>query len=346
MIRMRMSSYSSCPANENKQYAGQIKTESLFPPDYKKAAMWFLKAQENGLDCTDELKRCGEDNIRMAILMQYCISERQSRNSIADALKKVKSNKQAEMLEANNIAKKTAIIKQISYIDTAIEYYSKEEDSEVAASERANKAANNIIQDLSSKSPDEEYDLALDYLSSSDDMEIGLNLLKDLAEKSYVPAMAKLGDMYHSGNRVRKDIDEAVKWTKLAAEAGDPNAQFDLAFMYGNGDGVEQDREESAYWMKESAKGGQPTAMLNTGSNYLNGYGLGVDHEKGASWIKKSAEKDEPRAMTALGWCYYQGTGIEHNIDKAEEWAKKALDLGDESARTLLQKISLVKNGF
>jgi hypothetical protein len=35
-------------------------------------------------------------------------------------------------------------------------------------------------------------------------------------------------------------MNEAIKWFRMAAEQGIPEAQFNIGFCYGNGDGVSQ----------------------------------------------------------------------------------------------------------
>ncbi len=48
-------------------------------------------------------------------------------------------------------------------------------------------------------------------------------------------AQFKIGFMYYQGRGVPQDYREAVKWTLLSAEHGEPNAQGLLGLMYLNG---------------------------------------------------------------------------------------------------------------
>ena len=49
--------------------------------------------------------------------------------------------------------------------------------------------------------------------------------LKPLAESGYQGAYFPVADMYHRGLGVKKDRNEAEKWYKKAAEAGDAKAK-------------------------------------------------------------------------------------------------------------------------
>ncbi|MFC1833906.1 tetratricopeptide repeat protein [Thermodesulfobacteriota bacterium] len=54
---------------------------------------------------------------------------------------------------------------------------------------------------------------------------------------------------------------EAVKWFRVAAEQGDPNAQYQLGEKYLHGKGVPADREEAAKWFRRAAKNGNKDAQ-------------------------------------------------------------------------------------
>jgi TPR repeat protein len=57
-----------------------------------------------------------------------------------------------------------------------------------------------------------------------------------------------LGWSYHRGRGVRRNIREAAKWYRRAAERGSPLAQAELAKMCESGRGVRRDIREAAVW--------------------------------------------------------------------------------------------------
>ena len=77
-----------------------------------------------------------------------------------------------------------------------------------------------------------------------------------LAQKRDIPAQFYLGFMYDNGLGVMKDVKEAVKWYRKAAEQGQANAQNNLGCMYGFGDGVLQDYVTSYAWVNIAGANG------------------------------------------------------------------------------------------
>ena len=64
-------------------------------------------------------------------------------------------------------------------------------------------------------------------------------------------AQATLGFMYHVGEGVEQDFEEAVRLYEMAAEQGFGHAQYNLAVMYVRGKRwVEQDYSEATWWYR------------------------------------------------------------------------------------------------
>ena len=73
----------------------------------------------------------------------------------------------------------------------------------------------------------------------------------------------KLFVKYANGQGVTKDYKEAVKWWRLAADQGNPTAQFNLGLMYDNGQGVTQDYVRAHMWFNIGASSGDKNAEAN-----------------------------------------------------------------------------------
>jgi TPR repeat protein len=74
--------------------------------------------------------------------------------------------------------------------------------------------------------------------------------------------------MYYQGKGVNQDKNEAAKWYRLAAEQGDPDAQFILGVMYYQGDRVGKDVREAFKWFRLAAEQGSPEAQSTLKSMY------------------------------------------------------------------------------
>jgi TPR repeat protein len=68
-------------------------------------------------------------------------------------------------------------------------------------------------------------------------------------------AQLNLAVLYQSGQPgVPKNVPEAMKYLRMAAQQLNPRAQFNLAQIYGNGDdGVPQDLPRSLMWFSAAA---------------------------------------------------------------------------------------------
>ena len=68
--------------------------------------------------------------------------------------------------------------------------------------------------------------------------------------------------MYLRGDGVKKQPDEAVKWFRMAAEQGNPHAQYELGLCYALGDGISADKPEAYFWFALAAAERQAYAHL------------------------------------------------------------------------------------
>jgi len=93
------------------------------------------------------------------------------------------------------------------------------------------------------------------------DFDKALQTFVPLAETSdHAYAQYFLGRMYADGRGVEKNLEEAAKWFRKAAEKGVQDAQFRLGGLYERGEGVPQDLEYAYGWYSVSAHIGNPKA--------------------------------------------------------------------------------------
>ena len=71
--------------------------------------------------------------------------------------------------------------------------------------------------------------------------------------------------MYHKGEGLEKDNQEAMKWFLKAAEHGHARAQNAIGRMYNFGEGVKQDYQEAMKWYLKAAEQGDAHAQHNIG---------------------------------------------------------------------------------
>jgi len=64
-------------------------------------------------------------------------------------------------------------------------------------------------------------------------------------------SQSSLGFRYTSGDGVKQDYAEAVRWWRMAAEQGKADAQSSLGYMYDQGNGVQQDYAQAVRWSQK-----------------------------------------------------------------------------------------------
>jgi TPR repeat protein len=123
-----------------------------------------------------------------------------------------------------------------------------------------------------------------------------------------------------------------VKRERIAAARGDASAQFTLALRYDSGQGVRQDYAEAVKWLRKAAEQDFVKAQYNLGDMYHNGQGVPQDHAEAAKWYRKAAEQGFASAQKNLGALYGLGQGIQKSDAEAFIWSSIAAMSGDEGA--------------
>jgi len=126
-----------------------------------------------------------------------------------------------------------------------------------------------------------------------------------LSEKSAPPGAAcvKVAQMYETGAELPKGSNEALKWYRKAADAGNPGADVkvtSLLLISGHSRTREEDTEarqrcEDAA-NRQFSPGAYCLALL-----YERGIGVTKDPIEGVKWLGRAAELGNSRAVLELG---------------------------------------------
>ena len=116
----------------------------------------------------------------------------------------------------------------------------------------------------------------------------------------------------------------AVTNAKAAAEQGDIAAQYRYAGMLRDGRGVAKDVREAAKWMRKAADGGLADAQCQMGLWYMNGIGVDLDEDKAVEWLTKAAAQNHTQAQYNLG-IYYAKFSDREARRLAVKWLKEAV---------------------
>jgi len=187
--------------------------------------------------------------------------------------------------------------------------------------------------------------------------------LKEVYDAGVKKAAVILGGMYEHGLGVERDTKAALRWYRLGAEFGDPEALLGLANLTATGvgetppdasqamqlarqaaarrysggylflgqayasgrQGVKRDAAATIKAFAAAADIGDRQAMLALGKFYLgNMPGFTPDERAGVFWIRKAAERGSPEAMVKLSQCYKDGTVVEKDVIAARYWYNQA----------------------
>jgi len=103
-----------------------------------------------------------------------------------------------------------------------------------------------------------------------------------------------LAEKYYQGEGIPQDYNEAWEWYRIAADAGDADAQFRLGWMAYVGEGVRKDYAEAARWWRLAAEQGNAVAQYDLGLMYLNGEGVRQDYVSAYLWLNLAISRYEP----------------------------------------------------
>ena len=167
-----------------------------------------------------------------------------------------------------------------------------------------------------------------------DQQSIGLYARRYLvaAAKGNVGAQLSMGYMYENGEHVLKDLGEAEKWYRRAAEMENVNAMIGLASLLG-------DASEATLWFRKAAEKGNAGAQEMVAYRYQSGTGADIDLLEAVFWYKKAAEQNKIAAQNNLGRLYQLGVGVEKDLDQAIFWYEKAAEQGSVAAQNNLKQL-------
>jgi len=146
-------------------------------------------------------------------------------------------------------------------------------------------------------------------------------LLLRAGQLGSVNAQRELGVMYATGGwSGPKDLVEAARWYRLAAEKGHAESQYDLGFMLLLGEGGPKSVAEGLMWIERAGELGEYGAFRLLADCYENGYcDVPVDAGKAARW-RSRLEEYERLHPPSPNRCYsVEGSVSESSLERLFE---------------------------
>ena len=155
--------------------------------------------------------------------------------------------------------------------------------------------------------------------------------LKLAAEAGNGDAEYELGARYSEGRAVPRDMKLAAQWLEKAADRGLAPAQYRLASLYEKGIGVTQDKAKAKSLYTQSAEAGNPRAMHNLAVMLADGDGH-PDYAGAAVWFRKAANYGVHDSQYNLAILLARGLGVQQSLVQSYQWFAVAAAKGDTDA--------------
>lgn len=141
-------------------------------------------------------------------------------------------------------------------------------------------------------------------------------------------AQDQLGDIYYKGDEnVKFNEKQAKSWREMALDEPGLGAVHMLANYYEQKVPVKKDMDEALRWYKLAAQNGHLNTALQLGRMYgmeADYYGLKRDDAEAAKWYALGAEKGDMYAQYALALMYIRGEGVPRDLVQAYVLMAKA----------------------
>ena len=167
-------------------------------------------------------------------------------------------------------------------------------------------------------------------------------------------AQGWLARLYWDGDYgVERDLGEAERRLRLAAEAGDDWARISLAYALRDGTFGERDAEQARAWLRRAAEQGWIHAQYKLGASLWNGAFGETNLVEAAEWLRRAAgaekvedqfEEERTLARYWLGELLSRPSFPGHDPAEAARWLRLAAAAGHAEAAKALEALEKVSS--
>lgn len=136
-----------------------------------------------------------------------------------------------------------------------------------------------------------------------------------------------LGDAFHSGHGIERDLVQAEEWFRKAAESGHVHSMIRLGLLLKRDGRSPEDLAESIKWFRRAADLGNASGMTWLGFAYRDGTGVAADERQAADWFIKAYAAGSKNAAHLAG-CILGRKPENHR--QSVKWLQIAVDEGHE----------------
>ncbi|MCX8511581.1 MAG: tetratricopeptide repeat protein, partial [Chthoniobacteraceae bacterium] len=141
-----------------------------------------------------------------------------------------------------------------------------------------------------------------------------------------------LGISFLEGMGTPASGENACDWLRKSASHGFSSAKVILAKLLEEGRLLPKDLREATNLYQEAANAGESQAMLRLANMLLSGVGAERNLPQAVVLLRQAAELGVASAMQKLAECYEKGAGVLTDPASAAAWYKKAIEAGDNAS--------------
>lgn len=121
----------------------------------------------------------------------------------------------------------------------------------------------------------------------------GLDFMGRAAAHGWVPAQTVLGAYYIAGEFVPADVSKGIEYLQMAADKGDPGAQYRLARLYATGDGDPPNTADAPLaLLRKASRAGWGVALEALADCYRTGQGVPRDYVRASRYYQMARDAD------------------------------------------------------
>jgi TPR repeat protein len=167
----------------------------------------------------------------------------------------------------------------------------------------------------------------------------GMELIEAAARSDIRDAQTDMGRSLEFGWVGEKDIKQALAWYQLAADRGDPFAQWRVGMAYVNGEQRAKDAAQAVAWFQRSAASEYGLGLGSLAVMVATGDGIAQDFTEARSLYARAAAAGNPHGYRGLAVMHLRGEGGAVDPVRARVLYWQALQAGNPKESALLHNI-------
>ena len=157
--------------------------------------------------------------------------------------------------------------------------------------------------------------------------------IRAAARGGQAEAQMLMGIAASEGQDVERNLDDAGRWLRLAAQQDHPRAAAEYAWYLGQALRARDSSEAVIEALQQALDGGTTRGRTVFATHRLDGFKVGISEQKAVELLKLSASEGDMLAATVLGWALASGRGVKRNPAEAARWLRDASEHGNALAQ-------------